>query len=43
MTLAIEQLRRITQVTSDNTYYLRRNQLYRFKGKLSTITGKSKL
>lgn len=28
---------------SDNTYYLRRNQLYRFKGKLSTITGKSKL
>lgn len=28
---------------SDNTYYLRRNQLYRFKGKLSTITGKSEL
>ena len=28
---------------SDKTYYLRRNQLYRFKGKLSTITGKSKL
>lgn len=28
---------------SDNTYYLRRNQLYRFKGKLSTITGKSQL
>lgn len=28
---------------SNKTYYLRRNQLYRFKGKLSTITGKSKL
>lgn len=28
---------------SGNTYYLRRNQLYRFKGKLSTITGKSQL
>lgn len=28
---------------SNNTYYLCRNQLYRFKGKLSTITGKSKL
>ena len=33
----------ITPDVSDNTYYLRRNQLYRFKGKLSTITGKSKL
>ena len=28
---------------SDNTYYLRRNQLYRFNGTLSTITGKSEL
>ena len=28
---------------SNKTYYLRRNQLYRFKGKLSTITGKSQL
>lgn len=33
----------ITPDVSDNTYYLRRNQLYRFKGKLSTITGKNKL